>query len=430
MVFSIINIVVCVIFAIYGIQKDKVIPNPLTLFCSIWGLIVFLSSLQLYGLFETDDIFYFYILIGCICFIISYLFVQNCNFRFRIKKKNSFNYIINYKMLYLLNVLCILYYLYQIYLLKKQISILNMFVIQQYLRNDLSTLITNKYLRLLNSFIIGPISYAMPSVVAADIWIGKRDKKLVLLTTILLIIKAFSTGNRSALMILFFLLITDALIKQKFQKFSLYSKWKTSSRKLKRKISVISIIGILAFISMSISRNLQIAKNMYLYFAIEPYMFQVWGNIVESEHLIGFGMTSLSGFIFPIAYFFQMLFGFSTMPTNYQNIYNLIDSTVTLWKMVGTNIPANAYVSLFWYFFVDGRIIGIIIGSLIFGIVCSHYFKILAKYFNVKNLCIYNMILLAVFYSYVRMQFALPNFVLSLLFIRVIPFKKINNIHA
>lgn len=429
MIFSILNIGLCIVFAIYGIRKDKVILNPLTLFCSIWGIITLFSSMHLYGLYEADEIIYFYILVGCAFFVIGYLFIHNINFKIRNIRNKSYGYSINYRLIYILIVICTIYYLYQIYLLRGKIAVINLWSIQQYLRNDIETLVTNKYLRALNSFIIGPISFAIPSLTAADIWIGKRDKHLIALTAAMLIVKVISTANRSTLMIFFLLLIADAMIKLKFQQVDIYSKWKSSSGKLRRNIRLIFVAGVILFIAMTISRNLQIGKSLYLYFSIQPYMFQLWSEQAISQQLIGYGTASLSGFVFPIVYAIQLLFGLPSMPLHYQNIYDMINSTVNSWQIVGEDIPANAYVSIFWYFFVDGRIIGIIVGSLIFGIICGHFLKMIAKHFNVKTLCLYNTILIAVLYTYVRMQFSQANFALSLLFVWLFAFKR-NHIAA
>lgn len=74
---AIYGIIICICFSIIGIRTEKRILNPITVFCMLWGIIIFLSNLRLYTLYEADIYIYLntfrnYILyIGILC-------VENC----------------------------------------------------------------------------------------------------------------------------------------------------------------------------------------------------------------------------------------------------------------------------------------------------------------------------------------------------------------
>ena len=68
--------------------------------------------------------------------------------------------------------------------------------------------------------------------------------------------------------------------------------------------------------------------------------------------------------------------------------------------------------------------LGIVLESFTWGWVCSSFFKNTINKPNVKNICIYSMILFSVVDSYVRIRFTTGEFVGGLLLLYFVLFKK------
>jgi uncharacterized protein YebE (UPF0316 family) len=90
----------------------------------------------------------------------------------------------------------------------------------------------------------------------------------------------------------------------------------------------------------------------------------------------------------------------------------------------GKNIKANAYVSLFWFLYLDGRIVGIVIGMLILGIVTSRsFFAVCSKRYSARQVALYCCIFYIILFSYVRLQFSLSRVALGILFVMFVAYK-------
>lgn len=424
----IMGIVLCTVFAVYEAKKTHTIFNPMTIFCTIWAIILFFSKLSLYGMYEAKKNIYLYIIVGALFFIIGYYVYALCLRKYTIVFNGYSAYYgntdVRYRLMYILIFLCIIYYIIYLLNVMKNIDSYSMWAVQQFLRRAKTPVISSKALRALGSFIIGPVSFAVPAITASDMWMGKKNKRLLIYTVILLVIKMLATANRTTVMLFVVFFVINGVLKiQQSRKISDEIQ-KSSIRKLKKKIYAVLIIGIVAFIVMSLSRNLKVIKSIYLDLAIPPRMFEIWSETVENNNIMGYGMASLNGFLFPILYFFQQIMGASSLPLGFQNIYDLIALTDSKWVYPGNGISANAYVSIYWFLYVDGRIIGIIIGMFIFGMYCSHSFNRVRKNSNTKMVCLYSMCILSVLYSICRMEFTLTNFCLAIVFIIFFAYKR------
>ena len=66
-------------------------------------------------------------------------------------------------------------------------------------------------------------------------------------------------------------------------------------------------------------------------------------------------------------------------------VYENIENTFNNWVTLGTSYRCNAYTSCFWYLYYDGRIVGIVIGMLLWGSVCKKCPEKYAKLSNYKK---------------------------------------------
>ena len=255
---------------------------------------------------------------------------------------------------------------------------------------------------------------------------GKRDKKLLLITIAILIFKVLATGGREPFIKFFFYMIVGYVFinssKISIKKLNI----KNINKKNKITFYCTIIISILALLMLSISRaGENLIKTIYLDFAMQPNMLEHWMNIVESQNLYGYGFASLNGFFYPILYIAKNLLRvFAEIPNFYLEIYNLIMATDSQWIQIGREIFANAYVSVFWFLYYDAREFGVGIGMLIYGIISCWSYNFAMKKTTVKSVCIYSIILVGIFYTFGRMEFTTQNYSLAFLFIYFIAYKK------
>lgn len=428
---AICSIILCIVVSLCEGKRVRFWLNPLTIFCMMWAVILLFSYLRFYGLYEVNSEIYGMIFIGLLFYIVGYycydLHLSKYVITIGNKKSNAEKVTeLRYKFVYALLLLCCVYYMIYLFEVVNSVGSYSLWAVQQFLRHTEESVISSRVLRLLGSFVIGPVSFAIPAIAATDFWVGRKDKILLIMSCLMLVMKMLSTANRMSLMIFAVLFVLNGILRLRENKKMQELFQRVNKKNIKNAIRVTICIGVIAFIIMSLSRKLNIMQSLYLDFAIPPIMFQTWAETVETGDYVGYGMASLNGFLFPILYFFQHLFGMSGLPEGFQKIYDLIALTDSHWVTVGDSVRANAYVSIFWFLYTDGRLLGIIIGMFLFGIYTANAFFKLRKYPNSKNMSMYCLCILAVFYSLCRMEFALTNYVLAFMFTLLVAYRKEN----
>lgn len=104
-------------------------------------------------------------------------------------------------------------------------------------------------------------------------------------------------------------------------------------------------------------------------------MFETWADRIDSAGVVGFGIGSLNGLFFAIFYLIKNILGVP-FPCQFSDVYQMILLTDSEWQIItdATN-RANAYVSTFWYFYLDGREIGVVVLSILYGYIAEALFQ-------------------------------------------------------
>lgn len=440
MVYLQIALILCLIFGISGFFLEKKLwINPLTIFCGLWAVILYFSSLQKYTMYMASNEKNYIIMIGIISYILGYLinrlFLKNIHFKFgrhsfySISKK--YQTIPRYTMLYAFCIVCIVYTLFTLINVIRQSGTFNLGTIQNMLQSGDIVSANGPILNAISLLIIAPVKFALPAITAVDFWFGRRDKILLYMTICLVIINMLSSANRTSFMLFFLWLLMVLTIylyhyekeKRKFYDKVLSNKVIAKINKYKR---LLIVVGILAFVLMTLSRGTSsITKQLYLYFSMPPSMFEIWADKIEAGNVYGYGIASLLGFIYPFFYIFKNLLGLG-IPQIIQSIYDWTMLTDTLWVWPGKNIRANAYVSIFWFLYLDGRQIGVVIGMFILGLITSRSFSnITSKSVSAKQIAIYCCLFYVILFSFVRLQFTLSRIALAFIFIIFFTYKNV-----
>jgi len=430
MIYAALGIVICVLFTFYSIHTEKTIVNPLTVFCCIWSVVLFFSCLCYYTLYEPESSTYNIILIGIVSFIAGYYSIKvfGKTITFNTSAKDKTVTVLNYQLVYFFAVICILTFLWSLINVVRQISGFNLRNIQLLLQSSEYESNSSPFWNALSLLIVQPASFAIAALAAADFWAGRRDKKLFWFTIIMLFIRLLSSANRTTLMsFIIYIIVIGILKNSKKRQISRNTDIDESSvtrRKNRKMIIQTIIVGLCIFVIMTMSRGSRIFRNLYLNFAMPPEMLELWCKQVDDSYLIGYGMASLNGFLYPIMYILKNVLGLSSLPGHFQDIYNLTMLTDTSWQWIGTTIRANAYVSVYWFLYLDGRWIGVAIGMFIYGGVLAGSFKKVVKNMSAKQLSVYCLMFYGILYSLARMPFTLSKYTLAIVFIVFFAYKK------
>lgn len=429
----VIGIVICIFFALLAIKTEKKIINPITVFCVLWGMIMILSKVRLYTLYEVDEYTYFLIVLGIIFYILGYYtwkcFSKNKFIRFTIsnKHKHSYNYEyqLRYKLMYMLCIVCILF------LFREIISLginnisgdIDLKEIQRLVRTTAKN--RSNLENAISFLIVNPFYIALYTITAIDFWIGKRDKKLLLMTLIILVGKVLSSGGREPFIKFFFCMIVGYMfaINTNIDRNNLNIR--NILKKNKRLFYFTIFLTVVCLGALSFSRaGENMGKTIYLNFAMQPNMFEYWLEQVESQNLYGYGFASLNGFFYTLLYCLKSLMILPDIPELYSKIYSITMATDSQWIQIGREVFANAYVSVFWFLYFDAREIGIMLGMYLYGLISQWSYSFAINKTSIKSVSIYSIILVGVFYTFGRMEFTTTNYTLGFLFIYFIAYKK------
>lgn len=427
----------CLVLIVVGKITEKKLLNPITMFYSLWAIILFLSYIRLFNLLEAREEIYLLILVGLISFALGFYFYKFTKLILRnsVRTKSSLYsgkyinrvYEPNYKIIYFIAIICILFYFKDLVIVSKDLlSGKSLDYIRAMAQNSSSDLYASKSKieNAMKILCIVPFSQALQPIVAVDIIFGKKDRKLILMNAAILSLKVITDGGRS-LIIYFFMSIVIAFSIKGSKVFS----GKKRISKIKQNIIFALIVTILISILYKITASRSgenILRYAYYYFAMQPIMFDKWAMIVDTMDIYGYGVAATNGFWFAIFYVVKSIFSIG-FPELCSNIYALIEGTGTNWQIIttmGTN--ANSFVSAFWILYLDGRIIGIIVGMFIYGIIISKSYLNATRQKSIKHISIYLFLYIGLFYTFVRLQFANIYYDIALIFLLTFMYKKKN----
>lgn len=422
-----ISLTLAICYAIIGKFTEKHFFNPVTVLNILWAIIIFCSSLHLYTLFASSNQAYSLILIGLTSFMLGYyffkVFLKKIHFQISWNKKGprkvKAKKKIRYHLSYVLLVCCILFILYS--MKTSGISLLTTGFSLQEIGSAVSNSSTSKtgIINMLSFLIINPLYLSFTILMAVDFWEGKRDKIIIILSLLMTAGRIFTSGGRQAIIQLVIVFLIGASFSFETQQN------KRIASVLRRNVSIILILitGVIVFALLSFSKTTEVIKTLYLDFAMQPYMLQTWSNTVVNTHAYGF--SSLFGFVHPFLYLGKNLFHlFAEMPTFFANIYNTNQLTFSTWIPIGTELRANAYVSIFWYFYYDAQEFGIFLGMSILGILSSKIYKEVLTKQSIQSIANYMMIIICIVYSFTDMEFSKASFVLGWFYLNTILIRK------
>ena len=395
-------LILCILSLVYGLFKYKNLHNPCSIFFLIWGILSFLSSFGFYGANTPNQNTYIIIFIGLFSFLMGSILVGYIKINTSLSDSNE-EFSINYKLIIILHFITIVFLIYQsitvITLLRNGFTLKNI----RYMSTDTgyNMLRSSNFIVLVQNFIVTPTVYLSIAVVPIDIFKGNRSKLLFISTLFITVLWVLTTGGRS--IILWFTIYFFYLIRFYGKKIKL-KKW------MKLLIISLSFILTIFFIVTTKSRkgsNVDFLYQAYLYFVVPIIHFEYRLDYISYyySNTYGYGIASFYGFLYPFIFILQF-FGinvplFSQMR---ELSFTILENPI----FVGNNITMNAFVTFFYQFYLDGGMLGVCIGSFIFGGFSIYAYKKAVLSNKGKWVLIYLLILQKLIFSFVRFYFTQP----------------------
>lgn len=416
MIFFIILIMSASIF--WGWIKEKNIYNPLILFNGFISCISILASLQLFGMNPTSNKTYFVNILGLVGFLIGVIICDT------FYKNNSTNIINNeYKKKYILNknIVILAIMIMIIYSSYRFIQIVPLllsgysfdYIRMVYFGTEIMGIEVSNISSVIEIYLNLPLLYAIAPIIVIEIISNKKkaDKKLIFLFIIWLSLSILISGGRTIL----YIIGMECVIC-----FIIFNKNFKLNTKTKFRISFFIIAAIVFMYYMSINRksngqSYEFLKTLYTNFTgAMPHMSYRFETInIESNYTYGF--TLFSGILRPIMLLYKFVVG--VYPEVYQNTLDIGSQLQTAIDL-GNNMTFNAYVTPFFYFYYDLGYIGVLLDSIIYGMVCEWFYIKMKKNYSNINIAFYLLIVQGIFTSMIRYSFILIYYVLAFIYLR------------
>ena len=397
------------------LAKPKLVLDQFRLFCLLWLVVFVLGRINLFDMYTVSNEFYNILSIGIICWILGYAFARFFNVHFTFRELHFMEpYGINRSVL-------IAYILIMIvFIMLIGIKILG------YLRSGFSYSRLHKYVsgleeeQVFRSAIVNKIHelilypVLLASIPAATIVVLRERKKLIGFVALALVV-AYSLVSGRRLLLVY--IVLDFVISMGFFGIRI-------PRKIQKKLFRYGLIAVALILLMTaLRRNVfetrrwnEIYRQMYLYATLCLQVGDHWLGVVRAEGLHTYGYSFLRGIVTLVHLPLSPL-GVRIYSQEIAQIYNLTQSVRI---SIGHTQTANAFSTWVYYFYLDFRMVGVVLGSLFFGSLIGFGENTLRWRPNNLNFAYYLLLSQAVIKSIVRWEFAVPEYILAFVFLKLL----------
>lgn len=413
---------ICLLLAYVGMHNNKNRHNPMFIFNLEWGLILGLALFNTSGFNTISEYTAFIILLGVIGFNLGIFCSSNI-----MGNKYSYNSIKIERFIQMpANRLIVeaIFIFPTIYLATKMMKVLPMlkaglsygYIRVQYWTTK--TIVTGGFDYFLNNTVCKACELVLVTYLLLEIFQKKLKIRHLLLAICTIALEVFIAGGR---MILLETIFAIAII------FSIsgisYNIPKNFRKRIKKFLYVMILISILGIVFMTGDRQSDMSvigaavSNFTLCLPLMDYLI----DIVHITGNMTYGFVFFRG-IFELICTFTGPLGIFEFPT----IINQLDKYTNPFYPIGDSQTANAYTSMFFDFYLDFRLLGVIVGALIFGFIAQRMYLKMRKYPSDKNIIMYIIFAKAILYSFFQWRFMMGSYVLAIIItvLMYMPIKK------
>lgn len=427
---SYILVIICVLAAIFFYIRYKNFYNPPFLMAVFWAIITFFSTFGLYNQDIADDRTYLVCLIGMIGFFVGSLVNKKITFR-PIKIKSTTNDLRQVAIVANNKVITVILVILIVILLQRDIRVMSLLasgVKMNQIRVDFNNIVLNSaFERAFNTYIVMPLIYLLPAIVIPE-FIAFRKRIINLILTILVLIEfAVCDGGRApfyycAIFVLCSLYIFHIDFK------NVITVFRSKSKKTKRLISIVAVgvvaIALYMIVFLSASRDISysVGNSIYTYFTGCFPFLEYNLNIIDQNNVCTFGSAFFHGILTIVLYLLNAL-----QLCAYPDFYNYVHEWGNIQEFINIgSANFNAFVTPFYYFYMDLGYFGVLLGSAVYGLIAIQIYHRMKSQitYNFKYIAAYMLIVQSIATSMIRWQFYNANFVMAFVLLLLIPAQK------
>lgn len=406
------TIFVLVIAGLLFGMKQKSYLNFVSIFCYYWAFIVFLASLRLYGMMEYSNTPFYLILIGTLGMFMGYIiryYSKLPHISLKRNKKNDVNSeTYNNSVIMCLALLCMAFYAFELLRVVQLLRAGNSyyFIRRMYQGYEESTFFTSAIESYFSSYIAVPSAYILSSYLIIILFRrGRKGKEFFFALVAVSLYLIVSASRYVFIQLLIGTVYLFFLLKKKVPK------------KVKRWIKRVSVLLIIGVIALTLLRenktssgaryNWTLLQSVYSYFSIPIPLMDYWVSTIETTGYQAHGLVFFRPFlsIFTLFVLHPLGIEFNALNEAIDKI-NLVENFVQVFP----RHQYNAFASMFYYFYLDFKWIGVFLGSAFWGWICANTFKKVRFNPSDRNLAFVLVIMQAMFKTMVRWEFSAPSF--------------------
>lgn len=400
-------IALCIIMIVFSWKKEEQFFNPISIFVLYWLVLFLLSNAAFYDINILSDEAKKIVFTGLLGFSIGYvilILLSHGNRYIFFKVKND-QYLGSYskrlKLIYALAIITI------ILLLPKSVNgilSLKSGLTFENIRNGETLSVVNSsnsnILGLLFQYVARPFALAILPICADSFWKDENNKLLTVLTIIITLLQLFAEGGRSCII---YFVIHLGVIYLLYRKKRDHSGIGLSEGYKAFMFILIAVAATVLILQVSLSRGSEdLLKSAYIYFCAPLQNMDAHLNYFNSSSIVGGGFASLYGFVCYLEIILARLSIKIPFFSSIQNSLLAIETPIN----IGHTINMNAFVTCFYYWYLDGRWWGLIVSGAIYAFVLGNVFRKIMYNFNSRDICLFSMLMQGIIFSMVRMQFS------------------------
>lgn len=405
-----VGIVITVLIIIWLIVKYKMVGHPVIIFYSIWSISLIFVMMKMYGMTDYSQLTIQIIFVGLFGFglgvLISYL-LRKIKFKLKSKRNTINKLTIHWYFAYAILILgfigSVILFVIAVLVLRNGVSYANLRNMYYGYGNS-SLLIKNGLLRTYINWISVPAIYALMPI--ALIMVFERQNKKVFISGVFIsaFMYVFASAGRN---IIVFMLVQSIILVQ-------YYKFKVPKKFVKHIKKGVVVLAILLGIYMVLRKSTSDVHvpSIYAYFTAPILLMDYWVKNLGSHFLYLHGGAFCYG-IFTLLNWMTSKMGFGFPGYSYVNSY--IQATQDQWIEIFRGRWYNAFVSQFYYFYIDFGVIGVLVADVLWGMLCYRLFYLALIKQKKKYLPWYLIMVQCLVCSIIRWQLGTATMVLTII---------------
>ena len=384
----------------------------LTIFCLIWFSVFALYSLRLYGVYDSSQLTYLVYLCGFLSFFLGYFIVRPKSNRQESKYiKDKFAILKHYIVLLLCVVSVVVFLLKSIVAIPYWLSGGAANLKHEIIMDD--ALSIGMFGDILFTFVGRPFQIIITIFAVVVIFKRLKYNSIIWMAVILNLTMYTCTASKVGISVIvitaiaYIFLFSELTLKDALKKYKLLF------------FTLAIVVFFVLLLTVMKDDDAETGSSLYVYLCgCIPCSDQALEQM--SDYTRFYGIVSFNGLLRAVNVL-PNYFGIS--PPAFKLVLDVATEYMQEFEetiYIGDNIPYNAFISMFSYFYADGGLYGVVIISFLFGFLCSWFFNKSQTAPSIYSQSFVLLLVLFIMTSMVRFQVFIAYYAMALVYIIVL----------